>query len=149
MVKKSGFQIKAVRLKSIEYGINDEYEDSYDESKEPQLKINIEADVAKSEDSPEALVILKVSVSKKKDKKFPVWARIEYQGICAWDESMKDKVDQMLQITAPAHLLAYIRPLLSQLTALSCMPPIVLPLFDLTNGGVIVKPTKKKQVDLD
>ena len=145
MVNKSGFQIKAVRLKSIDYGINEEYDDAKYEGKEPPLKLSIEAEISKNEEELSAFVILRVNVSKKKDKNFPVWARVEYQGICAWDESMKDKADQMLQITAPAHLLAYVRPIISQLVALSSLPPIVLPLLDLTKGSVVKKMERRKQ----
>lgn len=147
MANKSGFQIKTVRLKSLEYGLNDEYDDAKFEGKEPPLKLNIEAEITKNEAEFNALVILRVNVAKKKDKNFPIWARVEYQGICVWDESMKDRADQMLQVTAPAHLLAYVRPIITQLTALSSMPPIVLPLLDLTKGSIVKQVARNKKTD--
>lgn len=147
MVNKSGFQIKAVRLKSLEYGLNDEYDEAKYESKEPPLKLSIEAEIAKNEDESNAFVILRVNVSKKKDKNFPIWARVEYQGLCIWDESIKDRADQMLQVTAPAHLLAYVRPIITQLTALSSIPPIVLPLLDLTKGSIVKKAERARNTD--
>ena len=57
-----------------------------------------------------------------------IWAELE--GIFNWKADEID--DILLEVNAPAVLIAYIRPIISQLTSFSGYPPLILPLINFT-----------------
>ena len=80
-----------------------------------------------------AEVVLEIELFGKRDlSDVPFKFQIANKGLFFWSEEVEEKVDIFLNINAPASLLSYIRPLITQFTSFSNFPPLILPLIDFT-----------------
>lgn len=60
----------------------------------------------------------------------PFFLSVTEKGIFEWSEDHLDKIDNLLRISAPAVLLSYIRSIISQVTAFSGYPALIVPLIN-------------------
>lgn len=120
-------KIGRIQLMCVEYGYNEKFINN------PERKIPIEFSltpkVKRFKKEKKAIVSLELKLFKKNVKDFPIWAKIKNQAEFEWD--IDDKIaETLLETAAPAHLLSYIRPLLSQLTTMSDLPALIIPLIN-------------------
>ncbi len=128
-MKKSDFQIINQRLKKLDYSINENFS-----GKNIELKIESKIEIKKDIEQNIAFVSLQLSIFKDSNiDSVPFKVEIENLGTFQWENEEDDELlDNFLNYNAPAVLLSNIRSILSQLTAFSGYPPLILPLYDFT-----------------
>lgn len=133
MPKISGhLRMGNVKLICVEYGVNEKYD--YDSKKNIPIQLTASPKVKKRKNDNYAIVSLELRLFQKNSTDFPIWFKVKNQAVFEWDE-YNDKIGEMLHTVAPAHLLSYIRPLVTQLTTMSDFPPLTLPLFDFSEDA--------------
>lgn len=125
--------MRTVKLIQLEYGVNQNYDYRASNSEVP-IELTANPTVKRVKNKKEAIVSLEVKLFKRNSKDFPIWFKVKNQAEFAWDED-NDRIEEMLYTIAPAHLLSYIRPLITQLTTMSDFPPLTLPLFDFSEDA--------------
>jgi preprotein translocase subunit SecB len=128
-MKESNFQIINQRLKKLNYAVNESFS-----SKSIDLKIESQVSVKKDITQNIALVSLKIMIFQDRPiEDVPFQVEIENTGMFKWENTNNEElIDKFLNFNAPAVLLSNIRSLLSQITAFSGYPPLILPLYDFT-----------------
>ena len=128
-MKESNFQVISQRLKKIDYCINENFG-----GKNIELKVESKVEVKKDITQNIAFVSLQLFIFKDDDIKLvPFKIEIENVGLFKWDNTNdNDLIEKFLNYNAPALLLSNIRSLVSQITAFSSFPPLVLPLYNFT-----------------
>ena len=130
-MKESHFQLRNQKLLFIKYGINETFIFPKDQNLE--LQINSEIIVNKKEEERVAEVRLKIKVfEEQEDPTVPFKLEVVNKGLFKWSQEVDDKIDTLLNMNAPAILLSYVRPLITQFTSYSNYPPLILPLMDFT-----------------
>ena len=128
-MEESQFQFShPVLLESI-FKINQEYKEEvidYDD-----ISVIFDIEVMKHEKNPEALVMLKVEVGEESDK-YPFYASVTEGAHFRWDFDKIKNPDIFLKQNAPALLLSYIRPIISNLTAASVCDAYNLPFINFS-----------------
>lgn len=128
-MKTSPFKVKAHRLKDVEFALNVNFKPE----NKVDFKISIDKHIEKHADKPIAEVSIAVSIFKDLPEA-PFMCRITYQGLFSWNEDApSDSVEQYLKCNAAALLYSYVRPLVTQLTAMSSITPLTLPFMDFTD----------------
>lgn len=124
-----------MQLFEIKYKINENFNS---EDKELSLEMNAESTVQRAEGLKEAKVILKLSVFNEENiLSIPFFIEVVMQGIFTWNENLgEEKANALLNTNAPAILMGYARPLITQFTAYSGYAPLILPLMDFTKNQV-------------
>lgn len=122
-------RIGRVQLICVEYGYNEKFI-SNPEKKIP-IDFSLTPKIKRIRKEKKAVVSLELKLFKKNVKDFPIWAKVKNQAEFEWD--IDDKMaETLLETAAPAHLLSYIRPLISQLTTMSDLPALIIPLINFT-----------------
>lgn len=125
-MKTSSFKINSHRLKSTDFTLNTNFKP---EGK-VELKIDVNKTIARHADKPMAEVSLAVSLFKDLPDA-PFECVVVYQGLFSWDKEVPtEKVEQYLKCNAAALLYSYVRPLITQLTAMSNLPALTLPFMN-------------------
>lgn len=126
----SPFKVEEIRLLDCEFITNEDF--SNDEIK---LEIGTEIDISVSENNPKARIYLSLNVFEKdRFEDYPFFIRIRMKGIFSWEDSIVEPMlGKLLKENAPAVLLSYIRPFVSQFTAYAHYPPLILPLLSFKN----------------
>lgn len=125
--------MKNVKLMQVEYGVSTKFKP---ELTPKSLNVSLDANhkVWLDKNKNQALVSLEIKLFKKNSEEFPIWFKVKNQAEFEWDE-YTDNTDTMLNTVAPAHLLSYIRPLISQLTTMSNFTALNLPLVDFSQDN--------------
>lgn len=127
-MRKSNFQMNTPILQNLIIKINDNFHPSSD-----NLTLNI-SDSKKIIRNSNTSAIVNYTV-KVFDSNFnsniPFFIEISYSGEFVWSMLDESEIQILLENNAPAILLGYIRPLISQLTGNAGFPPLHLPLFNL------------------
>ncbi len=121
--------MRDVKLLRVDYGVNEKYEIQHEKT-DITIELNTVHKVKKLKNKKMAIVSLEVKLFQRKPE-YPIWVNIKNQATFEWQED-SSKLDEMLDVVAPAHLLSYIRPIVSQLTTMSGFPPLILPLLDFS-----------------
>lgn len=125
-------RIGRVRLISVEYGYNEAF------VPDPEGKIPVEFSltpkIKRVKNEKKAIVSLEFKLFEKNTKKFPIWAKVKNQAEFEWEND--EIAEKLLRTAAPAHLLSYVRPLLSQLTTMSDLPALIIPLMNFSQEEV-------------
>ena len=134
----SRFQISQPQLLEVTYIINEDFNNS-DNADNIKLEANSVTTVEMLTDDTGAKVIFTLKIfDQEKLSEVPFFMQISMQGFFRWDESMEEEIyKKLLSTNAPAILLSYIRPFVSQLTSASGYPPLILPLIDFTSNEII------------
>lgn len=131
---ESKFRIIIPKLKKLEYEFNDECE----KQESFKLKIQTETKILKKANS--ALVSLKLQIFDKVEyelNEVPFYISIIMFSEFEWDESVDERaIPSLLENNAPAVILSYIRPFISNLTVGSGYPPLIIPLLNFKENKV-------------
>lgn len=128
-MKESFFKLKKQTTEEVIFKKNDDYKERGGVSLDFIPKIEI-----KKLNSNEAEVTLTFSVFKESQlEEKPFFISVKQKGHFEWGkDTPKDAVDRLLSMNAPAILLSYIRSIISQITAFSGFPALIVPLIDFT-----------------
>ncbi len=131
----SRFQLSRPQLLEVTYILNEDF----DNSGNIKLEANSITTVEMSKDDTGAKVIFTLRIfDQEKLSEVPFFMQVIMQGFFKWDENMEEELyKQLLRTNAPAVLLSYIRPFVSQLTTASGYPPLILPLIDFTRNEIM------------
>lgn len=117
-----------VQLLSVEYVVNSKFVSTGNEIPiTPEIKVEIK----KTQENNTSIVSLELKIFKKNTPEYPIWIKMKNQATFEWGNENKN-VDTMLKTVGTAHLLSYMRPLITQLTTMSDFPPLTLPLINLS-----------------
>jgi len=131
-MKESRFFLHSQKLLQINYEVNPSFSMS---NLTLPFQIGTEISVNKDEMNRKAQVILKLKIFNNGDiSQVPFKLETSNEGYFGWDEELDNKVDFLLKENAPAILLSYVRPLITQFTAFSNYPPLIIPLIDFTDN---------------
>lgn len=132
-MKESKFHLHFQKLLQINYEVNSSF--SVNNLTLP-LKINTEILTNKDEANRKAQVTLKLKIFNSVDiSEVPFKLETINEGYFSWDEEFDGKIDVLLKVNAPAILLSYVRPLITQFTSFSNYPPLIIPLIDFTDAN--------------
>lgn len=130
-MERSAFQFSNPTLNKLDFRVN-EYFDPVDIASiemENQLSINVE----KSEDEQQALVTLTVSINENLEVS-PFTISAEISAAFRWEDSIdSNMLDTLLSKNAPALLLAYIRPIIANVTNSSKYPAYNIPFLNFSS----------------
>ncbi len=125
-MQNSDFQLINQKLIHVDYMINDVYVSSG--SGIPlDLDYHIEKNI--DEENRKAIVDLNLKIFNKDNiENYPFYFDIKIRGWFSWESSNLNST--YFDVNAPAALMAYLRPVVSQLTSFSGYPPLILPLVN-------------------
>jgi preprotein translocase subunit SecB len=129
-MKISNFQLKDHRLINIKYDLNPTFINP-----KGTISLDILSEVTVTRNSKnEATVQFTLFVFKDQNMEdVPFKIKTVHEGNFKWDDSYEeDLIQNLLHYNAPAILLSYDRSIISQMTAYSGLPPLLLPLIDFT-----------------
>lgn len=134
----SRFQISQPQLLEVTYIINEDFNNS-DNADNIKLEANSVTRVEMLTDDTGAKVIFTLKIfDQEKLSEVPFFMQVSMKGFFRWDESMDEEIyKKLLRTNAPAILLSYIRPFVSQLTSASGYPPLILPLIDFSSNEIL------------
>ena len=126
----SKFQFDRPILTKINFELSKDYDSSQNTS--ALMQIGIQANTTRSNDAPEAVVAIIVTIGDKSPNS-PFWIEAVESAKFHWDESLDSKtIDLLLGQNAPALLISYIRPTITLITAASPFNAFTLPFIDLS-----------------
>ncbi|MCK5157052.1 MAG: protein-export chaperone SecB [Spirochaetales bacterium] len=129
-MKISNFQLKDHRLINVEYNLNRNFSNP-----KGTISLDISSEIVVNRISKnEATVQFTLFVFKdQKMEEVPFKIKTVHEGNFIWDDSYEEDFTQkLLHYNAPAILLSYDRSIISQMTAYSGLPPLLIPLIDFT-----------------
>ncbi len=137
-MKESKFKFKIPFLKKIVFECNSNYS-----CEEIELNVRARTSIRKNED--EASVSLDIEIfEQEKLIENPYYINIIMEGGFTWSRDLEeDKINELLKTNAPAILLSYIRPYLSDLTTGAGYPPLILPLLDFNENEAVFEDENK------
>ena len=126
---ESNFQLTEQRIISFDYKTNKNFK--FSGSLDLEYNINVNSTIV--EDGI-GVVTLDITVFKGKNfEEVPFIINISIEGVFNWIIDIKEEeLKILLDENAPAILLSYIRPFISQITLFSGNPPLILPLINFT-----------------
>lgn len=127
-MKKSFFQLTNQSIVNVEFIKNELF--SNDDTS-ISLEFNHEISIKKLNKN-EADVSLDFNIfDKEKIENYPFFVKVGIIGSFRWTDELKEEdIDNLLKTNAPAVLLSYIRSVISQLTAFSGYPSLIIPLIN-------------------
>lgn len=136
-MKKSGFQFVRPYLKKLVFTENNQF-DMGEKAIEMQNEVSVE--VEKKAEEKKAIVTLNFKVNQgKKDVPFELEAVIS-AGF-KWTAGDEKQIDRMLSVNAPAVLLSYLRPIISQITNSSKFPAYDIPFLNFADKDLLSEKT--------
>ena len=131
---ESKFQFTSPRLRSAWFSLNDDYDfDSEEMIANPSFNLEV---LELSYENNNAVVLLKIDINNKEEsgeedlKKSPFFCSVEIFDEFTWEGLNQDEVDAMVHINAPALLLSYARPIISNLVIASPLPNYNIPFIN-------------------
>lgn len=132
MMKTSEFQFSNPVLSELEFCINNSSNTDGDEI-EVSLQISVNKDRIGER---EAVVELTVEIGEKSDSD-PFYIKATEGAIFRWEENAfngEKDIDDLLDINAPALLVSYLRPIISNITMASKYPPYNIPFINFNSA---------------
>ncbi len=129
MGKKSGFQFIKPIVRNINYNLSDDF----DNTQETFFDNHFNTLIRRIPDKNEAIVELSIVVGDhEKSKNVPFTLQMTIGAYFRWEENIGEEIVQdLLKMNAPALLLSYARPIISNITANSSIP-YDIPFMDFT-----------------
>lgn len=135
-METSNFQFGTPKLLSVKYKLNE----NFTPPETMPLNLSSSTTVKRAKDKRVAQVTLAIKVfDEEKFSESPFFIEIVMQGNFIWSEDLEPKAKKLLSSNAPAILLSYMRPYISQLTIFSGYPPLILPLLNFTNDNPVTE----------
>lgn len=114
---ESSFQFSNPVLTNLNFKVNDNFIKL--DNKEITLNINMSVSIERSPDNNNARVSLRVDIGDQEGET-PFYLQATESALFKWDENVeKGNIDILLNQNAPALLLSYLRPIVTQITAAS------------------------------
>ena len=127
---ESAFQFTNPVLTGLEFLLNSGFD--VQKNSEIKIRINLSVNVSKEKLNNEAVVSLACIIGEQNENS-PFWIRAEEQASFRWDEELEnDLVDVLLNQNAPSLLLAYLRPIVAQVTSASPYGTYNIPFMNFT-----------------
>lgn len=141
--KESNFRLIMPKLIGLIYELNETYEDKLTPIK---LKIHTETKILKNKYNAKISLELAVFDRNSYNKnEVPFFIDITMVGDFDWDDDIDESVLViLLENNAPATLLSYMRPYISNLTVGSGYPPLIIPLLNFKSNRAIYIDNDKK-----
>lgn len=131
-MNKSKFQFSNPELEKIEFWVNENF--NQETFNGISMESNTEVQIF---DTNAANVALTLKVGDNTESQ-PFDINIKMSAKFYWDESIEEaQAHKLLNINAPAALLSYIRPLISNITSSSRYPALNIPFIDFTKNEQI------------
>lgn len=137
-MKKSDFQFVQPYLQKLVFLENDQFDMDTEETEEIEMHNTFSLQVNKSTEEPVAIVTLNFEMNKD-EKEVPFKIEASISSLFRWQIMNDEQVDRMLRINAPAMLLSYLRPIISQITNSSKFPVYDLPFLNFADEQVNIK----------
>lgn len=137
-MKKSDFQFVRPYLQKLVFLENDQFDMDTEEAEEIEMHNTFSIQVNKSTEEPLAVVTLNFEMNKD-EKKAPFKIEASISSLFRWQMMNDEQVNRMLRINAPAMLLSYLRPIISQITNSSKFPVYDLPFLNFADEQVNIK----------
>lgn len=123
----SNFNVLSVRMSNAYFAMCD---NDYEGEIETQIETR-HAFADNGENKAKTELILNVFPDTEKTAPFRV--EIKMEGIFTWDDSLKGKVEDFMEVNAMALLYSYARPIVTQLTTAANCTPLILPMMNFTS----------------
>lgn len=131
-VKNSDFQFTDPQLLSLTFDTHEEY-DLEDEYEIGLIETTVAIKGNEAEEN-QSVVELKLIIGGK-EKPSPFSITIQMGAVFRWNNEITDEqVEKMLKLNAPALLLAYCRPIVSNITAASPFPTFNIPFINFLDS---------------
>lgn len=129
-MKESKFKFKNPVLESLLFDINENFnEEEYD-----GMGIRGETKIAKAKDQNKAIVRFCLEIGEKSNS-MPFYLKLTMKAQFKWESDMKDEmVNRLLKANAPSLLLAYMRPIVANITGNSEYPMFNIPYMDMSEN---------------
>lgn len=127
-MEKSGFQFSNPIFKEIGLKTNE----NFDEESFNGINIETSTEIKKFNDEKKAMVTLHIKIGEEKSE-YPFCINCRVCSEFVWESDM-DKIDDYLDINAPALLLSYSRPYISMLTASTEYPAFNIPFMSFSDN---------------
>ena len=127
-MKESFFRLKSQSTEEIIFKKNNDFKD-----KKIKLEFSHKLEVKNiSETSSNVKLIFNI-FTEKKLRESPFFISITQSGVFEYPKDINKKtLENLLNINAPAALLSYIRGIISQITAFSGYPALIIPLINFS-----------------
>lgn len=127
-MKESFFRLISRSTEEIIFKKNDKYQSPEEGI---SVEFNFNTKVVNREKNQAEVNFTFILFSEEKLEKAPFYLSITEKGEFVWDENAPDNiVEQLLEKNAPAILLSYMRSMISQITAFSGYPTLIVPLIN-------------------
>lgn len=130
---ESGFQFRDPEITCVEFYINEDFDN---EKFKDFTGLNASLKKWKNRDGNNAYVEMTIDMGERSSM-FPFKIKVAMKSEFIWPETLgEDEISAYLKINAPSLLMAYIRPVIAQITGGSKYPALNLPFIDFTQVNV-------------
>lgn len=127
-MKESFFRLISRSTEKIVFEKNDDYKSPKDGI---SVKFNFHSKIINQKENTAEVSFTFTLFSKEDLENSPFFLSITEKGIFEWnEETEEDIVKKLLDINAPSILLSYMRSMISQITAFSGYPALIIPLIN-------------------
>lgn len=127
---ESAFQFTNPTLMELILSLNSGFDSA--SNKEVQIKFSLSINVERDKDKSEAVVSLLIEIGEQNDSS-PFWIKAEERANFRWEDDLDDKIiERLLKQNAPSLLLAYLRPVIAQVTMASPYGVYNIPFINFT-----------------
>ena len=128
-MKESVFQFTNPALTQMEFLINDGFDS---EKKSVKMRVTLNVNILPDNNNNNAKVSLTCELGEQ-NKESPFWLKVVEQANFKWNKDINETTKKkLLNQNAPALLLLYLRPIVSQITASSMYGAYNIPFCDFT-----------------
>lgn len=130
----SQFQFSNPMLSSLQFHVNDTYE-----ANDTEISMNISMDIKKERIAKrEAIVELTLEIGENNESA-PFYVKAVEGATFKWEEGAFEKeqeIEKLLDVNAPALLLSYLRPIISNVTTMSKYPAYHVPFVNFNSARI-------------
>ena len=125
-MKESFFRLKSQSTEEIIFKKNNDFKD-----KKIKLEFSHKLEVKNISETASNVKLIFNIFTEKKLRESPFFVSITQSGVFEYPKDINKKtLENLLNINAPAALLSYIRGIISQITAFSGYPALIIPLIN-------------------
>lgn len=132
-MKKSLFQMKGLPIiTNLKFDVSKKFNFTVEQSLD--LEINVKTKIfAKDKNSANIQLELELFPN---EKNRPFYLKAISIAAFIWSEGLDEEtIKTLLEVNAPAIMLSFIRPIISNVTTFSGQPPLLIPLIDFTKNN--------------
>lgn len=132
-MKKSDFQFVRPILKKLIFTENEQFEVDHEKGESVEMENTFSVQVDKDFEKSFAVVTLNLHINRG-GANVPFRIEASISSAFRWQNISEEQAERMLHVNAPAVLLSYLRPIVSQITNSSRFPVYDIPFLDFTDG---------------